>query len=322
MKALVTGANGFLGRHLVAALLKRGVQVRALVRPATNVEALGWPEAVEIFRADLRTASNLDEAFDGVDVLEHLAAVVAGGDDLRLAASAGGTERLLNAMAATSCKRIVLASTFSVYDRHAVHGKLDESAPVLSGPSLYELDGYTVAKAWQERVTRRMAEQHGWDLTVLRPGFIWGKDNAEVAALGIKAGKLRFVIGPLSRMPLTHVENCADLFALAAVNPRARGETFNVVDDQGVRIWPFLTTHLKRMGEHEVRVPVPYQLAYGVLRLAKATVFRNSTKLPVSLIPGCFEARLKSFEFSNQKARDLLDWQPPLDLEECVARSY
>jgi len=53
MRALVTGANGFLGRHVVAALLARGVDVRAMVRPATSLDALGWPSSVEVFRADL-----------------------------------------------------------------------------------------------------------------------------------------------------------------------------------------------------------------------------------------------------------------------------
>ena len=55
MKALVTGANGFLGRHVVGALLARGIDVRAMVRPATRLEAVGWPSSVEVFRADLRS---------------------------------------------------------------------------------------------------------------------------------------------------------------------------------------------------------------------------------------------------------------------------
>ncbi len=75
MKALVTGANGFLGRHVVVALLARGIEVRALVRPAARLEALGWPSSVEVFRADLRTSRELGRAFEGVDVLLHLAAV-------------------------------------------------------------------------------------------------------------------------------------------------------------------------------------------------------------------------------------------------------
>ena len=51
MRVLVTGANGFLGRHVVGALLARGVEVRAMVRPAAHLGALGWPSSVEVFTA-------------------------------------------------------------------------------------------------------------------------------------------------------------------------------------------------------------------------------------------------------------------------------
>jgi UDP-glucose 4-epimerase len=156
VKALVTGAAGFLGRHVVSALLGRGVEVRALVRPATRVEPLGWPSSVEVVRADLRTARDLDRAFDGVEVLVHLAAAVSGGEDAQFAATVVGTERLLEAMARTSCRRVVLASSFSVYDWSAIQGTLDEDSPIEPVPDLYERDGYSIAKSWQERVVRRV----------------------------------------------------------------------------------------------------------------------------------------------------------------------
>ena len=90
MRALVTGANGFLGRHVVGSLLARGFEVRAMVRPAARLEALGWPSSVEVFRADLRTSRELGRAFEGVDVLLHLAAVVSGGEDAQFAGTVAG----------------------------------------------------------------------------------------------------------------------------------------------------------------------------------------------------------------------------------------
>jgi 2-alkyl-3-oxoalkanoate reductase len=184
MRALVTGANGFLGRAVVSALLARKVDVRALVRPAASLDDLGWSPAVDVFRADLRSTGNLEQAFEGVDVLVHLAAAVTGGEDAQLAASVNGTERLLGAMAKTPCKRLILASSFSVYDWSRIRGTLDEDSPIEDAPDLYSRDGYSIAKSWQERVARRFAEKHGWELTVLRPGFIWGRDHAYLAALG------------------------------------------------------------------------------------------------------------------------------------------
>lgn len=322
MKALVTGANGFLGRHVVSALLARGVEVRALVRPAAHLDALGWPSSVEVFRADLRTSRDLAGAFEGVDVLLHLAAVVAGGEDAQFAGTVVATERLLEAMVRTTCRHLVLCSSFSVYDYSAVHRTLDETAPLHQAPDLYSRDGYTIAKWWQERVTRRYAEAHGWDLTVLRPGFIWGRDHGYMAALGQNFGRHHLVIGPLTRIPMTHVENCAEVFALAATNDRARGQTLNVVDGPGERIWTYLSDYMRGSGQAGWRLPVPYRVGIAVVRLAFATVFRTATKVPSILIPRRFESRLKPLRFDNRKLRETLGWNPPLDYKRCLARTY
>jgi len=322
MRALVTGANGFLGRHVVQALLARGIEVRAMVRRAARLEGLGWPSSVEVFRADLRTSRELPRAFERVDVLLHLAAVVSGGEDAQFAGTVAGTERLLNAMAVTACQRLVLCSSFSVYNYSSVARTLDEDSLLHQTPELYTRDGYTISKWWQERVTRRFADKHGWDLTVLRPGFIWGRDHGYLAALGQQLGRHHLIIGPLTRIPMTHVENCADVFALAAADPRARGQTFNVVDGPGERIWTYLSDYMRGNGHPGWCLPVPYWLAIMMVRLASATVFRTATKVPSILIPRRLESRLKPLRFENRKLRETLGWTPPLDYQECLARTY
>jgi nucleoside-diphosphate-sugar epimerase len=322
MKALVTGANGFLGQHVVSALLARGIEVRAMVRPAVRLEALGWPSSVEVFTADLRTSRELQGAFEGVDVLLHLAAVVSGEEDAQFAGTVVGTERLLNAMAISACRRLVLCSTFSVYDYSSTGRTLDEGSPLHQVPDVYSRDGYTISKWWQERVTRRFAEHHGWDLTVLRPGFIWGHDHGYLAALGQQFGRHHLVIGPLTRIPMTHVENCADVFAVAAVDPRARGQTLNIVDGPGERIWSYLSDYMRGGDQPGWRLPVPYLLGIWMVRLAFATVFKGATKVPSILIPCRFESRLKPLRFENRRLRETLGWIPPLDYQQCLARTY
>jgi nucleoside-diphosphate-sugar epimerase len=323
MKALVTGANGFLGRHVVSALLARSVEVRAMVRPAARIDDLGWPASVEVFRADLRSSHHLEEAFEGVDVLVHLAAAHGGGEDALFRAAVVGTERLLAAMARTDCKRLLLASSFAVYDWSSIRGTLDESSPLEPIPDLYARDGYSIAKSWQERIVRQLAAEHGWGLTVIRPGNIWGRDHAYLAALGLRVGKAYLVIGPLSRLPMVHVDNCADLFALAAVDPRAVGETFNVVDhSEQKRIWTFLGHYLRGSGERGIRIPIPYRLAYLAVSFVFATFFKRSLSLPHILIPCRFESRLKPLRYTNARAKEILGWQPPLDFRECLARTF
>ncbi len=171
-------------------------------------------------------------------------------------------------------------------------------------------------------MTRRFADKYGWDLTVLRPGFIWGRDHGYLAALGQQFGRHHLVIGPLSRIPMTHVENCADVFALAAVDERARGQTLNVVDGPGERIWPYLSDYMRGSGQSGWRVPIPYWLAISVVRLAYATVFRSATKVPGILIPRRLQSRLRPLHFVNRSLRETLGWSPPLDYQQCLARTY
>lgn len=322
MRVLVTGANGFLGQHVVTALLARGVDVRALVRPAASLASLGWPAAVDVFRADLRTSRDLTLAFEGVDVLVHLAAVVSGGEDAQFAGTVAGTERLLGAMAASECRRIVLCSSFSVYDYSSARGVLDEKSPLHKAADVYSRDGYTISKWWQERVTRRYAEERGWDLTVLRPGFIWGRDHSYLAALGQQFGRRHLVIGPLTRIPMTHVENCADVFAVAATSPRAIGQTLNVVDGRGERIWNYLSDYMRYSGQRGWRIPVPYWLAMLAVRVAFSTIFRRATKVPAILTPRRVEAMMKPLVFENRRLRETLEWTPRLDYQQCLARTY
>jgi nucleoside-diphosphate-sugar epimerase len=322
MKALVTGANGFLGRHVVSALLERDINVRALVRPTARLERLGWPSSVEVFRADLRTSCELQHAFEGVDVLLHLAAVVSGGEDAQFAGTVVGTERLLAAMATSACHRLVLCSSFTVYDYSSIRRTLDEESPLYQRSNVYTRDGYTISKWWQERVTRRFAAEHGWDLTVLRPGFIWGRDHGYLATLGQQFRRHHLVIGPLTRLPMTHVENCADVFALAAGDARARGRTLNVIDGPGERVWTYLSDYIRGSGQLGWRLPVPYWLAINVVRLVFAILFRNATKVPSILIPRRFESRFKPLRFENRRLRETLGWNPLFDYQQCLVRTY
>jgi len=293
-----------------------------MVRPAARTDDLGWPPAVEILRADLRATHDLESAFDGVEVLVHLAAALSGAQDAQFASTVVGTERLLTAMGRTACRRLVLASSFAVYDWSRIHGTLDEESPLEPVPDLYARDGYSIAKSWQERVSRRFAAERGWDLTVLRPGFVWGRDHADLPVFGIQLGRVHFVIGPRSHIPMTHVENCSDLFAVAAADPRAAGQTFNVVDGEGERIWSFLKTYLRGTDAHGIRVPIPYRFAHLVIRTAFASVFRRNHNLPQILIPCRFESRLKPLNYTSRRAREILGWTPPLDLRECLARTF
>jgi 2-alkyl-3-oxoalkanoate reductase len=323
LKVFVTGAGGFLGNHVVAALLRRGCQVRVLIRPTTRIDGRAWADRVHVFRGDLRSSALLTPAFDDMDALVHLAARVGGSDSAQMADTVVGTERLLESMARSATRKLVLASSFSVYGWSDIQGTLTEESPLEA--DLYRRDGYAVAKTWQERLVRRFSQEHNWDLTVLRPGFIWGRDHEYLACLGQKLGSWHLVFGPSTRLPLTYVENCADCFAQAVENPRAAGETFNIVDDHEVSAWRYLGEHIRLNGRREHRIPVPYGLAIAISHLANGInrrVLRGKVKLPGLLVPCRFQSRFKPVKFSTRKLRDRLGWHPPFDFTQCLHRSY
>ena len=110
MKVLVTGANGFLGREVVAALVADGHAVRALVRPSTDVGPLRWGGQVEVARADLRGGTELEALFAGVEAVVHLATQMKGDDFTIFSGTLLGTERLFAAMAASSTKESTFAT--------------------------------------------------------------------------------------------------------------------------------------------------------------------------------------------------------------------
>ena len=321
MKVLVTGATGFLGRSVVQALLKHHHEVRAFVRPGTMDAPFGTDSHVELYRGDLRAAADLLPAFDGVDVLIHLAAVVSGSDDAQLAGTLVGTERLLDAMSRSQTNRLVLASTLSVYDWRAPWFSLTEATPLQSGPLLYRRDGYAISKVWQEKIVRRQAAKAGWQLTVLRPGFIWGPGNEWCIGAGIDLGRLRVINGPFRRLPLTYVTNCANAFAAAAESSMQQETILNVLDSDVVRAWRFARDYQKTDMVRRTLIPVPYHLVLGLACCAAIVarlLFGPRYRLPAVLNPLRHRAMFCGLRFPNERIQEQLGWRPALDYEQSL----
>jgi UDP-glucose 4-epimerase len=320
MKVLVSGAGGYLGRHVVDRLLVANHEVRAIVRPMSAAPARNGK--VEIFRADLRE-HDLAKAFEGIDAVVHAAAATSGSEDSQFASTVVATERFLDAMAKSPVKRLVHISSLVVYDWSRARHVMDETTPLHTG--FYDMGGYTIAKSWQERLVTRRAAAISWDLTIMRPGFIWGPDRALIAGMGRHFSGGYVMFGPFTRLPLTHVVNCADSIVRAVENPAAVGKSFNVVDDDNVRVWRYVHEYAKGTRECGVPLPIPYLIGFGIAKLAALTsriLFGSSGKLPSLLTPRRFEAQFKPLRFSNRKLKDVLGWRPPLSFAECVRVTY
>ena len=321
MRILVSGAGGFLGRYVVERLLERGHSVRAIVRSGSTSPA--WRGDVEMFPADLRVSGNLSQAFDGVDAVLHLAAAVSGTEDAQFASTVVGTERFLEAMAHSSVKRLVHVSSIAVYDWSSAERLMDEGTPIVD--NMYEMGGYTIAKVWQERLVLRAAHDNDWDVTVMRPGFIWGPDHAQIAGMGRQFGRAYFTFGLFTRLPLSHVMNCADCLVHALETPSQGKSIFNVIDGDDVRVWRYVREYRRRSGNPGFVVPIPYRIGLALAKLATMTsrmAFGAKGKLPSLLMSRRFKSQFKPIRFSNEKLKRELGWKQPYSFNQCLDLTY
>jgi nucleoside-diphosphate-sugar epimerase len=322
VKVLVTGAAGFLGRHVVAELIHRGHRPRALLRPASDVRRLGWNGDVEVVRGDLRDPATLTGVADGAEAVLHLATPVSGDAEEAFTTAVTGTEHLIAALAPSAVQHIVLASSVTVYDWSALRGTVTEDSPLVDDP--WPRGAYTVAKLWQERVAQRDAAALGRALTILRPGFIWGPGNPLPAGIGPSVGSLHLVVSGRHRLPATHVENCAHCFVTALEHERARGKIYNVVDGRGISPWHFMSAYLQATGRGR-RVALPYGAVRASALVARATarcLFEHGGRLPSVLDPPRSEARFKPLQWTSERLESELCWRPPLTFEQAVSRTY
>ena len=316
----MSGAGGFLGRYVVERLLARQHDARAILRPGSPHPE--WNREVEVIRADLAHHDDLLPAFDGIDAVIHLAVARGSNDDRWTSATMLATERFFAAMARSTTKRLLHLSSLVVYDWSKAHGVLDERTPLLEEPG--GMGGYTVAKVAQEHLAQRYAQAHGWELTILRPGFIWGPQHAEIGGMGRRFGPVHVMFGANAWLALCHVVNCADCLVRALENPIAVGESFNVIDYE-VRVRHYVGEYARRTGRRTMRLPLPYSLGHGLARLAtlaSRTLRGPNARLPSLLTPRRFEAQFKPLRFPNRKLRHTLDWDPPLTFDECLKATY
>lgn len=321
MRILVTGAGGFLGRFVVDRLLEREHTVRVIIRPKSSLPR--WKRDVEVFRADLRVSEDLVQAFEGIETVIHLAAAVAGTEDAQFASTVVGTERLLEVMARSNVKHLVHVSSLVVYDWSSVAKVMDETALLIEKP--YEMGGYTIAKVWQERIVTRFCVDNRRALTIMRPGFIWGAGNAEIGGMGRRIGRLYLTFGARTRLPLSHVLNCADCIVTAAEALMDGVNVFNVVDTEKISVWRYVKEFRCRSGSRGLVIPIPYYAGLLLAKLAsKASgiAFGKKGRLPSLLMPKRFEQQFKPLRFSNQKLTKELGWKQAYNFEKCLDITY
>lgn len=328
MKVLVTGASGFLGKYVVAAALRQGYDVVAALRPTASLTPLSWHAhpRVEILRWDLCTPDGLPEMLQGVDAIIHLAAAKTGTFEEQFAGTVTATENLLAAMARARVLRLIAIGTFSVYDylQMKAGDLLDERSPIESDGS--NRDAYAQTKLVQEERIRQFEGDRGAKVTFLRPGMVYGRECLWHASLGAKLGeKFWLKIGGDATPPVTYVENCAEAIVASLHSEAAVGQVLNIVDDERPSQDAYIEGLLKRSDSPPRLIPASWPLMQAISGLAwwpSQALLRGKIRLPGILVPAKLHPRFKPLRYSNERAREVLGWQPRYSFEEALERSF
>ena len=281
MKLLITGASGFIGRYVVTAALRKGYDVRAVVRSAE--QSLPWPShpQLEVMHLDLREPARLPAALDGIDTVAHLAAVMSGTLEEQRQGTVLATQTLLTAMKSSSAKHLIAISSFSVYDYLplSLGTILVESMPLETLPD--RRDGYTQAKLAQEILVRQFASDTSTLLTILRPGIVYGKDHLWNASLGVNVkDRLWICVGDRATLPLLYVENCADAIMQAILYPPKSRHTINLVDDNLPTQKAYLEALRQVLPTQPPKVTLPWAIVNQVSNLVSKLPGLSQAKVP------------------------------------------
>ncbi|HOI80364.1 MAG TPA: SDR family NAD(P)-dependent oxidoreductase, partial [Petrimonas sp.] len=185
---LVTGADGFIGSHLVECLLNKGYQVRAFVF-YNSFNSLGWLDTlpkseldeIDVFVGDVRDPNGVKKAIQGMDMVFHLAALIAipfsyHSPDSYVDTNIKGTLNVLQAARDTGCSRVLITSSSEVYGT-ARHVPIDESHP-FQGQS-----PYSATKIGADRIAESFYRSFNTPVTIVRPFNTYGPRQSARAVI-------------------------------------------------------------------------------------------------------------------------------------------
>jgi dTDP-glucose 4,6-dehydratase len=298
-RVLVTGAAGFIGSHVAEELVRRGADVRAFVR-YTSAGRWGWLDEselagqMEVVAGDIRDPETLTEPMAGVEVVFHLAALIAIPYSYvtplaYVRTNVEGTTNVLEAARTAGVARVVHTSTSEVYGT-AQRVPIDETHPLVGQSP------YSASKIGADKIAESFHASYGLPVVVLRPFNTYGPRQSARAVIPtiitqLLAGK-SVQLGALTpTRDLTFAADTADGFVAAGSAADAPGRTINLGAGQEISIGDLAGRIHTLMGK-------PYDVAHDAQR----------DRPPASEVE-----RLLS---DNRLARELLGWEPRHTLDE------
>jgi len=310
-KVLVTGADGFIGSHVVETLLDLGAEVRAFAL-YNSFGSLGWLDSsprfsdalaagkAEFVLGDIRDAEHVSDAVSGVDVVLHLAALIAIPHSYTAPRSyvdtnVTGTLNVLEAVRRHGTNRLVHTSTSEVYGT-------PETVPITEEHALRGQSPYSATKIAADKLAESYALSFDTPVTVLRPFNTFGPRQSARAVIPtvlaqLLSGAQELRIGSLHpQRDFTFVTDTALGFACAAIADLAPGTTVQLGTGRTVSIGDIVDLALRITG-------------------AEASIVTEDQRIR----PEGSEVEILLSD--PTKAKELLGWEPQVDLEAGLERT-
>ncbi|NPV42748.1 MAG: SDR family NAD(P)-dependent oxidoreductase [Firmicutes bacterium] len=246
-KVLITGADGFIGSHLVEELLELGCNVRAFVF-YNSFNSWGWLDTfpkeklreIDIFVGDIRDPNAVRKAMENIEEVFHLAALVSipfsyHSPDSYVDTNIKGTLNVLQAAKDLGTKRVLITSTSEVYGT-AQYVPIDEKHP-FQGQS-----PYSATKIGADRIAESFYRSYDMPITIVRPFNTYGPRQSARAIIPtiiiqLLSGKEEIKLGSLTpTRDFNYVKDTVDGFIEIARSYRTIGEEINIASQKEVSI--------------------------------------------------------------------------------------
>lgn len=301
---MVTGSNGFVGRHIVRDLASAGKKVVAAYRSEANPEWSEYSLVTPRKVPSLGMNADWTPALEDVVTVVHCAGVAHGKSGDGWSANVEGTRTLALQAAAKGVRRFVFLSSVAAHGHGANAILRDDQTPVA-------VSEYGRQKLAAEKMLFQVSETTGLEVVIVRPPLIYG--NGAPGNFGLLCRILETGV-PLpfssiqNRRSFLSIYNLADFVSLCISHPDAVGKSFLVSDDITISTSQFLRMVGTAMG----RPPRLFWLPDLVLSIcAKLTGKRH-----------VYDQLYGNLEIEILNAKTVLSWTPPYSIEESLSKSF
>jgi len=319
VRAVVTGANGFIGSNLARRLLEDGWDTAGIVRPTSDLEFIDGLN-LRLFDCGLDDRDRIARAFDGAEVVFHCASRASdwGSIDTFKRANVENTTRVMHAASAAGVRRVVYVGSTVVYGFRG-HVDSDESTP--KRPAHFP---YCVTKLEAEWQVEEIARDEKLEYVIIRPGNVFGPNDRVTSIHLFKfllAGRFAYINGGRTLTCPAYVGNLVDALVSAGTLPDAACDDFIITDGLRVTWREYIEAICRILGARPPKLSVPSGVAYPAAALAEAAWSLVHAKNPPPITRYRISQVSRDYHFSIAKAQRVLGFQPRTNLEEAIGRT-